>query len=380
MLHPKKILIIALRQIGDTLITTPLIDDVAFTWPDAEIHFLCFESSKGILAGNPHIHTFICSSVRPKRAEYAALIKQVFWKYDMAIVTQPNDRSHLFGLLSAPVRFGVVPNDAKQGWWKRMTCQHTVEVDYLNQHVITEKRKLIPEPLRRLHYPVSVTPPESLPLPESLLNGMGRHPEKYIVIHATPLGNYKRIDPQTWVNVILFLLKKNKIFLTGSHAASDQQLNSELLLSVPENQRNKVIDTSGQLSFGQLSTLLKGAALYIGVDTSISHLAAACNTPSIVLFGPTPPTNFGPWPNGFKEPQPFRLKALEQTVGPVTILQGPGDCVPCRKAGCDDSTVGVSQCLLNLDEVSILRLAEIKLGSKLIESAEATLNTASNLI
>jgi heptosyltransferase-3 len=123
------------------------------------------------------------------------------------------------------------------------------------------------------------------------------------------------------------------------------------------------------LSFGQLSTLLKGAALYIGVDTSVSHLAAACNTPSIVLFGPTPPTNFGPWPNGFKEPQPYRLKASEQTVGPVTILQGPGDCVPCRKAGCDDSTVGVSQCLLHLDEVSVLRLAEIKLGNELTGSA-----------
>jgi heptosyltransferase-3 len=369
MLHPKKILIIALRQIGDTLITTPLIDDVAFTWPDAEIHFLCFDSSKGILSGNPHIHTFISSSAKPKRAEYTALIKRVFWKYDLAIVTQPNDRSHLFGLLSAPVRFGVVPNDAKQGWWKRMTCQHTVEVDYLNQHVITEKRKLIPELLRRLNNPVSVTPPESLPLPESLLNWMGRPPQKYIVIHATPLGNYKRIDPKTWVNVILFLSKKNKVFLTGSDAVSDQQLNSELVLSIPENQKNKVINTSGQLSFGQLSTLLKGAALYIGVDTSISHLAAACNTPSIVLFGPTPPTNFGPWPNGFKEPQPYRLKASEQTVGPVTILQGPGDCVPCRKAGCDDSTVGVSQCLLHLDEVSVLRLAEIKLGSELTESA-----------
>jgi len=359
--RPQNILIIALRQIGDTLISTPLIDDIAYAWPDAKIDFLGFSSSLGILEGNPHIRTFICSSAKPKRSEYLSLIKRIYRQYDLAMVTQPNDRSHLFGLLAAPIRYGVVPNDAKQGWWKRWMCKHTVEVDYYQQHVITEKRKLIPEGLRRLHHPVSVTPPRALPLPASIQSWIDDSPQKTLVIHATPLGNYKRIDTDTWQAVITSLLQNHRVILTGSDAVSDVELNAKIVASIPINLRSMLKDTSGQLNFGQLCNLLHRVDLYIGVDTSISHLAAACNTPSIVLFGPTPPTNFGPWPNGFTEVQPYLLKAQEQTVGPITILQGPGTCVPCRKAGCDDSTLGVSECLLQLDPKTILHAVERKL-------------------
>jgi len=361
--NPKKILIIALRQIGDTLITTPLIEDVAAAWPEAEIHFLGFNASLGILEGNQHIHQFIGSSARPKRDEYKDLIRKIFRRYDLAIITQPNDRSHLFGLIAAPVRYGVVPNDAKQGWWKRFTCQHTVEVDYFNQHVITEKRKLIPNFLRRNAHPVNVTPPLAAALPLFLSQKIEASTHPCIVVHATPLGNYKRIASSTWSLVLQSLLKNHTVILTGSHAPADLDLNAELTASVPEAFRAGLIDTSGQLTFSQLSQLLQQAVLFIGVDTSISHLAAACNTPSLVLFGPTPPTNFGPWPNGFLEEQPYHLKAKSQTVGKITILQGPGECVPCRKAGCNDDTVGTSQCLQDLDAETILFHARLKLNT-----------------
>jgi heptosyltransferase-3 len=119
-----------------------------------------------------------------------------------------------------------------------------------------------------------------------------------------------------------------------------------------------VIDTAGKLSIPQAGTLLRGAALYIGVDTSITHLAAACNTPTITLFGATPPTNFGPWPNGFIGDQPYQLRARSQTVGCVTILQGPGECVPCRKAGCQDRADSNSECLDLLEPSQVIDAAK----------------------
>ncbi len=36
------------------------------------------------------------------------------------------------------------------------------------------------------------------------------------------------------------------------------------------------------------------AALFVGADTGPTHLAAAAGTPTLVLFGPTPPERFGP--------------------------------------------------------------------------------------
>jgi len=94
-----------------------------------------------------------------------------------------------------------------------------------------------------------------------------------------------------------------------------------------------------------LTGFLNRASAYIGIDTSITHLAAACGIPTLALFGPTPPTNFGPWPNGFVGAQPYQLKALTQTVKNVTILQGEGACVPCRKSGCEDTPNSPSRCL-----------------------------------
>ena len=79
--HFKKILIIATRQIGDTLITTPLIKRTHEIWPDAQIDFLGFKSAIGILEGNPHLHEIIGSSPKPKIKEYLHLLKKVFFYF-----------------------------------------------------------------------------------------------------------------------------------------------------------------------------------------------------------------------------------------------------------------------------------------------------------
>lgn len=39
---------------------------------------------------------------------------------------------------------------------------------------------------------------------------------------------------------------------------------------------------------------LRGAVLFLGHDSGISHLAAACGVPSILLFGPTDPARWAP--------------------------------------------------------------------------------------
>ena len=52
----QKILIIATRQIGDTLITTPLISAARRIWPTAQIDFFGYDNSLSMLSGNPDIH------------------------------------------------------------------------------------------------------------------------------------------------------------------------------------------------------------------------------------------------------------------------------------------------------------------------------------
>ena len=350
----EKILIIATRQIGDTLITTPLISAAKSIWPNAQIDFFGFENSLSMLSGNPDIHQVIGTKQRLKFKDYLKQFFNLFKRYDLAIITQPSDRAYLYGLVAAKHRVGVIPTEPKLNWWKKKVCLHTVEVDYFHQHVITEKIRLLEkfsDDVTLFGKGISVTPPAAAPIPSQISDGLR---ELFIVIHPTPLTAYKRWPLANWVQLIESLPNEYQVVLSGAPIAQDRELNQSIIDLLSDTARNKVLNLDGRLKLDQLGTLLRQAKLYIGVDTSVTHLAAACNTPTITLFGATPPTNFGPWPNGFIGKQPYQLKGCIQKVGNVTILQGPGECVPCRKAGCEDKSNSRSDCLINLPVTQVI--------------------------
>ena len=374
-LKPKKILFIATRQIGDVLVTTPLISKARELWPNAQFHFLGYRGKLDMLYGNPDIAEIIETSDRPSFGEYLSLFNRLFQRYDLAIITQPSDRAYIYGLIAAFRRVGVLgghpqgkdvedkskrSKSEKQNAWKKFICMHTVTVDYFNQHVITEKLRLLEvffrNPAELFSKPIIVTPPDGEPLTPSIANALV---QPYVVIHPGPLTAYKRWPLAHWQQLITYLVKKDlQVVLSASPAKQDVQLNHDIISLLDDQTVAKVINAAGKLSLPQAGTLLRGAALYIGVDTSITHLAAACNTPTITLFGATPPTNFGPWPNGFIGKQPYQLRARSQTVGNVTVLQGPGECVPCRKAGCFDRADSNSECLDFLEPTQVITAVE----------------------
>jgi heptosyltransferase-3 len=370
-LRPKKVLFIATRQIGDVLVTTPLISKARELWPDAEFHFLGYRGKLDMLYGNPDIAKIIETSDRPGFGEYLSLFNTLFQRYDLAIVTQPSDRAYLYGLIAAFRRVGVLgghpqgkevgdkskrSKSEKQNAWKKFICIHTVDVDYFNQHVIAEKLRLLEvffrNPLELFSNPISVTPPIGEVLTPIITNALV---QPYVVVHPGPLTAYKRWPLAHWQHLITWLVSKGfQVVLSASPAKQDVQLNHDIISLLDDATTSKVINAAGKLSIPQAGTLLRGAALYIGVDTSITHLAAACNTLTVTLFGATPPSNFGPWPNGFIGKQPYQLRARSQTVGNVTILQGPGECVPCRKAGCLDRADSNSECLDLLEPTQVI--------------------------
>jgi len=355
----EKILIIATRQIGDTLITTPLISAIKKKWPQAQIDFLGYDNSLSMLSGNKDLNNLIGTKPRPKLSDYLKQFFQLFKRYDLAVITQPSDRAYIYGLISAKHRVGIIPVEPKLNWWKKKISIHNVEVDYFHQHVITEKLRLL-EPFVSesdlFSHPISVRPPKSVDLPSEIKSYLS---ESFVVIHPTPLTAYKRWPLANWVELIESLSQNHQIVLSGAPIAQDRELNQAIIDLLSDSAKKNVLNLDGRLRLDQLSTLLRQAKLYIGVDTSVTHLAAACNTPTITLFGATPPTNFGPWPNGFIGKQPYALKARTQKVGNVTILQGPGDCVPCRKAGCEDKPDSRSDCLVNLSVQQVLEAIDL---------------------
>ncbi len=53
-------------------------------------------------------------------------------------------------------------------------------------------------------------------------------------------------------------------------------------------------DLTGQTTLHQLAALLQKADLFIGGDSGVTHVAAACGTPLVAIFGPTNASAWGP--------------------------------------------------------------------------------------
>jgi len=54
------------------------------------------------------------------------------------------------------------------------------------------------------------------------------------------------------------------------------------------------IDLCGALSLPEAAACLARAALFVGNDSGLMHLAAAAGAPTLGLFGPTPAEEYGP--------------------------------------------------------------------------------------
>ena len=72
-----------------------------------------------------------------------------------------------------------------------------------------------------------------------------------------------------------------KIFSSSSSFLSPSNSSLSLLLAPPTNPASS-------------ARLAARAALFVGADTGPTHLAAAAGTPTLALFGPTPPERYGP--------------------------------------------------------------------------------------
>lgn len=355
-----RILVICTRQIGDVLLTTPLVRAVRRRWPQAWIAVLGFRGTLGMLAGNPDVNELIETPPRPGLRGTSALARRLWRRFDLALVADAGDRAHLLGWIAAPERSGIVPEAGGSNWWKRRVLRHHVVAsgDRGEVHVVDEKVHLLTPWIDQAtpEWP-EVVPPEPAPLPPELQQALQ---PRFVVVHAPSMWAYKQWPLPHYEDLVRRLLDRGwQVVLTGSASPRDQDCVAPLraLGSPPA-----LLDTSGRLDFRQLAALLRQTALYIGPDTSVSHLAAACGTPVVAVFGPTNPRRWAPWPGGN---QPLRFVRREdlQQVGNVSILQSGLPCVPCGRAGCEDHRDSRSDCLVAITPDRVFAEAERRLAT-----------------
>lgn len=336
--------VVCLRRIGDVLLTAPLLRSLRKAYPRARIEALVFAGTDAALAGNPDIDAIV---VLPARGGLRQILR-LWRRYDLAVCTQSSDRPHLISLWAARRRISVVPRLGEPGYrWKRWLSRRWSELPASDAHTVVQYLRLA----EILGIPALMqgSPPRTRD-DSTLVRALGADwkQRRYAVLHLAPKFRYKAWTESGWLGLAVWLGSRGlEVMLSGGPEPEELQAAQHL----QEQLDSPVVhNLAGQLQLGDLTQLIENAAVYVGPDTSITHLAAMTGTPTIALFGPSKPIVWGPWPQqGIGgAASPWVDKSTRQHHGNVWLLQGEGVCVPCGFEGCERHVKSRSLCLEEL--------------------------------
>ena len=329
-----RILVVALRRLGDVLLTTPLIHSLRRAWPDAIIDALVFADTAGILRGNPDLNGIVGMPSPPTMMQSLTLAARLFRTYDLAISTQSGDRPTFFAFIAGRVRVGPYVG----GRLKRLAYRRTQPAQS-GAHRVEENLRLA-DLLGIERVPEVVAPVQP--------DVRGAPAGAYAVIHAAPMFRYKQWTQSGWRELAAALAARGlTVVATGGPAEAERRYLDDVWNGV------SVTRMDGRLDWSQLAGLVSKAQVYVGPDTSVTHLAAAAGCPVVALYGPTDPRLWGPWPAGGLDAV-WDAAGSIQHRGNVWLVQNPLPCMPCQLEGCERRLDSYSTCLDELAPAAVI--------------------------
>jgi heptosyltransferase-3 len=355
---PRTILVVCTRRIGDVLLVTPLVRSLKNRWPDAQIDMLVFRGTGGVLEHNPDIRAVISVAQRARFGERLADARRIWRRYDLACAAMSSDRASFYSWFAGRKRIGLV-EPAGKSWFKHLLFNRLAVDRPAQWHTVQSGLSLLPlldiAPCPQVVAPgVDATGSRRL---DALLAPAAGQP--LAVLHAYPMYTYKMWHEEGWLALIAWLRAHGyAIALTGGPAPAEVAY----VQGLAARAGGAAIELAGQLSLGETAETIRRARLFVGPDTSVTHLAAATGTATIALFGPSKPVRWGPWPQGWSAPTSPWARVGSARHDNVYLLQGTGACVPCTLEGCEAHIGSWSDCLLMLDANRVIDAAAQMLG------------------
>ena len=323
-----KILFITLSNIGDVILTLPMLDYLKDKFPAAKITVMVGPRPADIFNGNPYVQRVIVydkhSRLRGKIRLFQELKRE---KFDMVI----DLRNSFFGFF-LPAQYRLAPFLPVPYILKHMRYRNLYQMlkfsanrSYLSAFT---KGKFI-------HF----TKSDEGHINEILKQNNISTQDKIVVVSAGARSHIKRWPQDNFVVLISALIKEAgvKVILVGDK--EDLPVNEYIIRHLLE----PVLDLAGKTSIAQLSCLLKKAALVITNDSAVGHLASYLNIPVLGIFGPTNELKYGPWSQVY------------------SVVTKGLFCRPCEKAQCQFGTL---ECMKVVKVQDVLKAAKLLLNNR----------------
>lgn len=338
---PSNILIIQLRQLGDVLVTTPVISSLKKRFPDAIISFLTEVNAYDILSGNPYLDEIITIKRKSSLLEQLRVIRDIRKKrFDLVLDFMANPRTAYISFFSG-ARITIGPDVRLRGLLYKERV--SLAGDYVVGVKFSMLKSLGIEGGNRapdLYIPNGIKDKVS-----SIFKSLKIEDDDFLVcIDATHRRITRKWTAEGFAEVADRLTEEygaKVLFIWGPGEREEVE-------GIMARCRHRHLISLGT-TIKELAALIKRADLLIGNCSFPRHVAVSQGTPSLIIIGAPG--------EGWTYPSPIHQ----------TIKKGL-KCQPCHKVVCSDLS-----CLntLTADEVmtEFKRLLPLIKGAKTISSS-----------
>ena len=287
------ILLVRVSSLGDVLHNLPMVADILRHHPDAKIDWVVEEGYTSLVRLNPHVRRVIPFALRrwrrglldpAIRAEVRGFFRTLREEqYDYVFDTQ--------GLIKTGIIMGaarVKPGGRKVGLANgtegsgyepisRVFHDRSVKVER-RAHAVARGREVAAQ---ALGYAIDTPPDFGLPAPSELATRPAWMPrEDYAVFFHGTARAAKKWDTANWIALGRALAPMAVLLPWGSPA--EQAEAGTIAASLPNA---RVLP---KLSMMEAVELARDAALAVGVDTGLTHIAAAFVRPTVEIYCDSP--------------------------------------------------------------------------------------------
>ena len=314
-----RILLVKTSSLGDVIHNLPVASDLRRSFPEARIDWCVEEAFADIPRLHPAVGEIIPVAIRRWRksmrqsatwreiSEFKRRIGKT--RYDAILDTQGLIKSGLISSQAKGHRYGFASEVARESLAARFYDETFIIPP--NAHAVERNRGLCAAAFKT---------PSDLPLDYGIVAPYIELPwlstGRLAVLLTATSRDDKLWDEANWMQVAQALVNRGLTPVFPSGNARERQRVERLAAAVP----GAIVAPA--LNLNELASLIARAALAIGVDTGLAHLAAALKVPTIALYISTDPALTGVYGSGFFQnlgntgnpPTPAQVMAVAEQV------------------------------------------------------------------
>jgi heptosyltransferase-1 len=295
-----RFLIIKLSSIGDVVHTLPALATLKQTFPDAEVDWLVENKARIVLDRNPLIHELIVADTHRWRKSWwtpgiLSELKSLVYrlrarKYDVAIDFQGLWKSAALGYFSNPKLLLGFDAKALKEPGCRVFYSKKISPSLQSKHVVEKYLDLVRSlgcGIPTYNFDLNISEEDERYIAQQLIS---QGIKSFIILNPGGGWTTKNWLPESYAELHDKLHRTYGLESVVTWGPGEEALVDRVVGSCKAKPPARFPTT-----ISQFIALARKATLFVGGDTGPLHIAAACGTPVIGIFGPTDPLRNGPF-------------------------------------------------------------------------------------